>query len=192
VNETTNGLERFAQVALADDGAFVVAFSHTAGLTHDLKGRKGGTRASPAIVMDPLPTANGPGIDTMGNGVFEPGETQVLQTAWINDTNEAVASIFGQTPLFSGPPGADYTINDDTAFYDVLPTGSGQELHPGERLLLGHRVRSAHPPDAALGRHVPGNTNMSLPHTWVLPSGQELSRRAAGQQLLPVHRDHLP
>jgi len=172
VNETTNGLERFAQVALADDGAFVVAFSHTAGLTHDLKGRKGGTRASPEIVMDPLPTANGPGIDTMGNGVFEPGETQVLQTAWINDTNEAVASIFGQTPLFSGPPGADYTINDDTAFYDVLPTGVAKSCIQENDC---YSVTVSDPPtrptqhwDATFQE----NTNMSLPHTWVLHLGK--------------------
>ena len=70
--------------------------------------------------MDPLPTAVVPGGQHMGNGVFEPGETQILQTAWINDTNEGVESILGQTPLFTGPAGADYTINDDTAFYDVF------------------------------------------------------------------------
>jgi hypothetical protein len=122
VSQSTTTLNRDPEVSLSDDGAFVVAFS-SEDLTNPLKGVKGGTRSSPSIVMDPLPTLAGPGIDTMGNGVFEPGESQVLRTAWINDTSEAVVSILGQAAAFTGPPGADYTIDDDTAFYDELPTG---------------------------------------------------------------------
>ena len=64
--------------------------------------------------------------DTSGNGVFEPGETQVLHTAWVNDTAELVEGIIGQTELFTGPFGPTYTINDDMATYDVLPTGQSK------------------------------------------------------------------
>jgi hypothetical protein len=172
VNQTTGGQQARPEVSLGDDGAFVVAFASGAGLSHELLGVKGGTRASPSIVMDPLPTADGPGGPNMGNGVFEPGETQVLETAWINDTNEAVESIFGQASSFTGPPGADYTINDDQALYDVLPTGVPksciQENDCYSVTVSNPATRPVQHWDAVFQEQ----TNMSLPHTWVLHLGE--------------------
>jgi hypothetical protein len=108
----------------------------------------------------------------MGNGVFEPGETQVLQTAWINDTNEAVVSILGLAASFGGPPGADYTVNDDTAFYDALPTGVAksciQENDCYSVTVSDPVTRPAQHWDAAFQEE----TNMSLPHTWELHMGE--------------------
>jgi hypothetical protein len=158
--------------SLADDGSFVVAFDSGSGGAYDVKGRKGGTRASPSIVMDPLPTLGSPSGDTMGNGVFEPGESQTLQTAWINDTNEAVESILGQAALFTGPPGADYTIVDDTAFYDVLPTGVAKScIEESDCYVVtvsDPAVRPVQHWDAVFEEQ----TNMSLPHTWMLHLGK--------------------
>jgi len=172
INQTTTDSQHDPQVSLGDDGSFVVAFTSASGLTQPLKAVKGGTRSSPEIVMDPLPTLTGPGIDTMGNSVFEPGETQILQTAWINDTNEVVESILGQTPLFTGPPGADYTINDDTAFYDALPTGVAksciQENDCYSVTVSDPAVRPLQHWDAVFQEQ----TNMSLPHTWTLHLGK--------------------
>jgi hypothetical protein len=172
VNQATTGEETHPEVSLTDDGAFVVAFTTRYGLNRYLNGVKGGTRSSPEIVMDPLPSLAGPGIDTMGNGVFEPGETQVLQTAWINDTNESVVSILGQASSFTGPLGADYTINDDTAFYDVLPTGVSksciQENDCYSVTVSDPATRPAQHWDAQFQEQ----TNMSLPHTWVLHLGR--------------------
>ena len=108
----------------------------------------------------------------MGNGVFEPGETQVLQTAWINDTDEVVESILGRSPLFTGPFGADYTINDDTAFYDVLPTGVSKScIEENDCFSVTVSDPSPRPVqhwDALFQEY----TNMSLPHTWVLHLGK--------------------
>jgi hypothetical protein len=156
--------------SLADDGSFVVAFDSGSGGAYDVKGRKGGVRASPQIVMDPLPTADGPG-DTMGNGVFEPGETQVLETAWINDSNEAVESILGTGPLFTGPPGASYTVNDDTAFYDVLPTGVSKSCIEENDCFSVTVSNPASRPVQHWDALFQEDTNMSLPHTWVLHMG---------------------
>ena len=172
VNQTTTGAQSSPAVSLADDGAFVVAFTHDPGLNRELKGVKGGTRSSPEIVMDPLPSLAGPGIDTMGNGVFEPGESQVLRTAWTNDTNEAVVSILGQASSFTGPSGADYTIDDDTAFYDVLPTGVSKsciEENDCFAVTVSNPItRPAQHWDARFQEQ----TNMSLPHTWVIHLGE--------------------
>ena len=49
-----------------------------------------------------------------GNGVFEPGETLVLETAWVNDSAGDVA-VSGLAPLLNGPFGPAYTINHNTA-----------------------------------------------------------------------------
>jgi hypothetical protein len=172
VNQITTGAQAFAKLSLADDGSFVVAFSSDSGPAHDLKGMKGGTRASPEIVMDPLPTIGSPAGDTMGNGVFEPGETQILRTAWINDTAEVVESILGQAPLFTGPFGADYTINDDTAFYDVLPTGVAKSCIQ-ENDCYSVSVSNPIPrPVQHWDARLQEETNMSLPHTWVLHLGE--------------------
>jgi len=158
---------------LADNGSFVVAFSSGSAGGYDIKGRKGGVRASPEIVMDPLPTADGPG-DTMGNGVFEPGETQVLQTAWINDSAEAVESILGTGPLFTGPPGANYTVNDDTAFYDVLPTGVSKSCIEENDCFSVTVSNPASRPVQHWDALFQEDTNMSLPHTWVIHLGKSL------------------
>ena len=157
---------------LADNGSFVVAFSSGSGGAYDIKGRKNGVRASPQIVMDPLPTLAAPAGDTMGNGVFEPGETQVLQTAWINDSAEAVESILGTGPLFTGPSGANYTVNDDTAFYDVLPTGVSKSCIE-EADCFSVTVSDAIPrPVQHWDALFQEDTNMSLPHTWVIHLGE--------------------
>jgi len=166
VSQSTTSFHRDPEVSLSDDGAFVVAFSNP-DLTNPLRGVKGGTRASPSIVMDPVPALAGPGI-TMGNGVFEPGESQIFRTAWINDTNEAVVSILGQAASFTGPPGADYTIDDDTAFYDELPTGVSKSCIEENDCFAVTVSNPATRPVQHWDARFQEQTNMSLPHTWVI------------------------
>jgi len=176
VNQTTTDSQSDPQVSLTDDGAFVVAFTSKSGLNRDMKGVKGGTRSSPEIVMDPAPpVASGPGVPTLGNGVFEPGESQVLRTAWINDTTEAVVSIAGTATSFTGPPGADYTIDDGTAFYDALPTGVSKSCSDENDCYSVTVSNPATRPVQHWDALFQEQTNMSLPHTWVIHLGESFA-----------------
>ena len=51
------------------------------------------------------PTARG--LD--GNGVFETGETAILQPSWRNDSGGVQVSVAGAVSNFSGPVGPTYT-----------------------------------------------------------------------------------
>jgi len=181
VNELTADDQLGAWPSLADNGSFVVAFT-TGALGGDVKGRKNGVRASPAIVMDPLPELVGPAGDTMGNDVFEPGESQVLRTAWVNDSDEAVESILGESSLFSGPAGANYTIDDGTALYDALPTGVSKSCVAENDC---YAVTVSNPitrPVQHWDALFQEQTNMSLSHTWVIHLGESFPDVPSGHQ----------
>ncbi len=112
-----------AHPALADDGSFVVAW--TGGGSYDLedvKGRKSAIRAAAAINLDAGSGLGAQPSAAAGNGVFEPGETLVLETAWVNDSAGDVA-VSGMAPLLNGPFGPTYTINDNTASYGTIAAG---------------------------------------------------------------------
>ena len=172
INELTTGAQIRPRPSLADDGSWVIAFT---------SGPESRQRCNGAEVRGSGEPGDRDGSgaggecsrgSTMGNGVFEPGETQILRTAWINDTSEVVESILGQAPLFTGPPGADYTINDDTALYDVLPTGVSKSCIE-ENDCFSVTVSDAIPrPVQHWDALFQEDTNMSLPHTWVLHLGK--------------------
>jgi len=173
INQITADSQVRARPSLADDGSFVATFASASGIgvVGAVKGRKSGARAAREIVMDAqsLTLAEG---DTSGNGVFEPGETQVLQTAWINDTAEVVDGILGQSELFTGPFGATYTINDGEALYDVLPTGQSKSCID-EADCFSVTVSDAIPrPVQHWDALFQEDTNMSVHHTWVLHLGE--------------------
>jgi hypothetical protein len=172
INQITTGSQIRPQPSLANNGEWIVAFQSDADGDFDVKARKTGVRASPEIVMDPPEAATTEGGSTLGNGVFEPGETQILRTAWINDTAEAVVDILGFTEVFTGPFGPTYTINDDAATYNALPTGQSKSCID-EADCISVTVNDAIPRpvqhwDALLEEY----TNMSLRHTWVLHLGE--------------------
>jgi hypothetical protein len=73
---------------------------------------------SPAVMqVDSLPN---PGD---GNFVFEPGETAAIIPSWENLSTFALTPS-GQASGFTGPPGADYTILNDSVSYGTIPPGS--------------------------------------------------------------------
>ncbi len=180
VNEITTGLQRRARPSLAHDGSFVVAWNSGSASTYDIKGRKSGARAAPEIVMDPgkAPTIQADPIDSpdggssFGNGVFEPGETQLLQTAWVNDTAADVLLVTGSSPLFTGPAGADYTINDNQALYDTIPAGQTKSCAPSGDCYSVTVSDPAVRPIAHWDTLFQETVSLSLPHTWVLHIGE--------------------
>src|SRR4030095_4046297 len=56
------------------------------------------------------------------NGRRAPGERAETRTAWANDSTEGVP-LSGTAPLFSGPAGATYMLEDGNADYGVVAAG---------------------------------------------------------------------
>jgi S-layer homology domain len=54
------------------------------------------------------------------NGVFEPGETVVVEPSWENPPSDS-AALAGVASAFGGPAGATYSISDGSASYGAPP-----------------------------------------------------------------------
>ena len=184
VNEITTGPQSRGRPSLADDGSFVVAFNDGVVFDADVKGRKSGARAAPAITVDPsLEVPSAPSGGSNANRVFEPGETVVLHTAWVNDTAADVIAVVGSSPLFTGPAGADYTLDNDGALYDTIPAGQTKSCAEsgGECFIVtvsDPAVRPVQHWDARLQETL----TLSLPHTWVLHIGESFPDVPADHQ----------
>ena len=61
-------------------------------------------------------------VDSLGNGVLEPGELATVQPSWRNTGLEPVAAS-GAASGFGGPAGPSYTLADDTSLYGTIPVG---------------------------------------------------------------------
>jgi hypothetical protein len=173
VNDFTTDDKSRPRPSLTDDGSFVVAWTSGYGFEYDVKARKTGARAAPEITVDPpLEVGSSPMGGSLGNRVFEAGETLVPRTAWVNDTGADVLSVAGSAPLFTGPPGANYTLHDDTALYDTIPAGQTKScIVSGDCYSVtvsDPAVRPVQHWDALLQETL----NLSLPHTWVLHLGE--------------------
>ena len=175
VNEFTTDFFKFrARPSLTDDGSFVIAWTSSAGKgANEVLARKTGARAAPAITVDaPLELGSAPAGGPLFNRVFEPGETVIPWTAWTNDTGADVLSVAGSAPLFTGPPGAVYTLNDNTALYDTVPAGETKSCAVSADCysvtVSDPAVRPVQHWDTLLQETL----NLSLPHTWVLHVGE--------------------
>jgi S-layer homology domain len=171
VNAVTTHRQVEPHPSLADDGSFVVAFKTGLNDLDQVKGRKSAVRAAPEIVVDADPgLASSPGA-APGNGVFEPGETQILKTAWVNDSSTLAVDVFSQSELFTGPPGAEYTLNVGLANYDTFPAGQTTSCVDPDCFSVtvsAPAVRPIQHWDALLQE----NFSLSIPHTWVLHIGE--------------------
>jgi len=187
VNDFTTDFKFRARPSLTDDASFVIAWTSSAGKgANEVKARKTAVRAAPAIVMDPNEALSSPaGGSGLGNGVFEPGETQVPRTAWVNDSGADVLSVAGSAPQFIGPAGAVYTINDNAALYDTIPAGQTKSCIAAGNCysvtVSDPAVRPVQHWDALLQETL----NLSLPHTWVIHLGESFPDVPTGHQFYP-------
>ena len=171
--DTATGNIHNPRPSLAKDGSFVVAWTTADGGEYNVVARKTAVRAAPAIVMDPNIAVSSPsGGSAFGNGVFEPGETQVLRTAWVNDSALDVILVAGSSPLFTGPPGADYTTNDNEALYDTIPPGQTASCIDGADCYSVTVSNPAVRPVPHWDALFQETLSLSLPHTWVLHLGE--------------------
>ncbi len=102
-----------------------------------------------------------------GNGVWEPGETLTLRFTWANPSAQPTSDT-GTASGFTGPPGAVYTLADNTGVYPSLPAngqGSCTDCY-----LAQVEAPSGRPQlhwDATLTETLTGNTQA----TWLLHLG---------------------
>jgi hypothetical protein len=178
VNDFTTDFKFRARPSLTDDASFAIAWTSSAGKgANNILARKTGARAAPSIFVDvPISigsSPNGGGGGSAFNGVFEPGETVIPLTAWTNDTAADVNSVSGTSPLFTGPPGADYTLNVNTASYGTLPAGQTTScIVDCYSVTVSDPVARPAPHWDALLQET---LNLSLPHTWVLHIGESFA-----------------
>jgi hypothetical protein len=185
VNEITTGYQFHPDVGVARDGTFVVSWTGGLGLhAFDVKGRKSGVRAAPQIELDPP----GDGLSSpnaiTGNGVWEPGETVIPRTAWVNDTATDV-ELSGAAPLFTGPAGADYTLNDAAANYQTIAGGATASCFDADDCysitVSAPAVRPVQHWDAFLQETL----SIGVPKTWTLHIGESFPDVLPGEPFYP-------
>ncbi len=173
--------------ALADNGSFVVAWTsifdsgyYEEVYYHEVMARKSGVHAAPRIELDPGAGA-APGV--AGNGVFEPGETLMVRTAWVNDTNADVA-LAGAATLLTGPAGASYTINDAVASYGTIAAGQSASCTNGgdcySVTVSAPALRPVQHWDVRLQESLGG-----VPKTWTLHIGKSFADVPTGNPFYP-------
>jgi hypothetical protein len=118
-----------------------------------------------------LSTDARPGGASDQNGVFEPGETAVVEPSWENAPGGG-ASLSGSASGFAGPSGAAYTIADASAAYGAPAAGAPASCFDagGDCYLLSVSNPASRPAihwDAGFTETVNGNAAK----TWVLHLG---------------------
>ena len=171
VNEITTGYQFHPDAGVARDGTFVVSW--TGGLEQhafDVKGRKSGVRAATQIESIPADVGSSPNGNT-GNGVWEPGETVIPRTAWVNDTSAGV-ELSGSSPLLTGPAGADYTLDESAADYQTIAAGATASCFDQDDCysitVSAPTVRPVQHWDALLQETL----SIGVPKTWTLHIGE--------------------
>ena len=123
VNTTTAGNQYGSHAAINDSGTFVVTWASPDSSYYGVVARRSGAQAAAMITVDPgalrgSESSSGVG----GNGVLEPGESALVATAWANQGESSLA-LTGIASSFTGPAGANYTLDDAIADYGVVAAG---------------------------------------------------------------------
>jgi hypothetical protein len=70
------------------------------------------------------------GFTVGGNGVFEPGETNVITPSWLNCSTLGAATT-ATASAFAGPGTSTYTIDDNSADYGTIGAGAAANCSAG-------------------------------------------------------------
>jgi hypothetical protein len=126
INTYTTGAQTLPRVATSRRGDFVVEWSslNEDGSNYGVFGRRAAMAAAPSIAVDAHASSGSSNV----NGVLEPGETVMVETAWHN-SGGAPHAITGTSPDFSGPAGATYTLTDAAADYGSIGAGATRDCH---------------------------------------------------------------
>jgi hypothetical protein len=110
VNTQTVGTQTRAVLSSDGVGNLVVAWEDRSGNGRIVGRRFGG------LTPDALK------VDTLGNGVLEPGESVEVAPAWLN-TNSTAQTFSATLFDMAGPPPATYIITDSTGSYGTVVSG---------------------------------------------------------------------
>jgi hypothetical protein len=121
VNTYTTGPQARPAIAVDDRGQFVIAWD-SEGQDDPSSGiiaRRFGFPDAAAAKVDQTLS----GGSSNHNGVLEPGERVVFDTAWHNPGTSSL-DLQGTLSNLTGPSGPDYTIDDATASYGLISNGN--------------------------------------------------------------------
>jgi hypothetical protein len=104
--------------AVVTGGAERYRISYLGGTGNDVLLKAGPAASAQALNIDPVGGAGGD-----GNGVFEPGETVLVEPSWKNEASNSI-DLTGAASNFGGPAGATYTITDASAAYGTISPGA--------------------------------------------------------------------
>lgn len=82
-----------------------------------------GNNVSLATSFPSLDVNAATGVAANLNGVLEPGETVLFETAWTNVSASSIAGVTGTVTSFTGPAGATYSIADGAAAFGTIASG---------------------------------------------------------------------
>ena len=147
-----------------------------------------GSLAGASLKLD----VHGSGGSSNLNGVLEPGESVVVEPAWLN-ISAASLGLTGTASLFEGPPagGTTYTIVDGAADYGTLAAGTSGDCFAATQDCYELAVSGPRPVphwDAIFAESLSVDPGQDLDSA----HRRELWRRADPERLLPAHREHLP
>jgi len=165
---TTNG-QKLPRVATSRRGDFAVEWASLGqdGSNYGVFGRRSALSAASAIAVDAHASSGASNV----NGVLEPGETVMVETAWHN-SGGAPHALTGTSPDFSGPAGATYTLGDAAADYGNVGAGATGDCHTAtgdcyEVTVSNPAVRPAPHWDTQLQETL----SAAAPKTWILHVG---------------------
>lgn len=116
-------------------------------------------------------------VDTLGNGIFEHGETVVFAPTWQNNESTTV-SLAGTVSNFTGPAPANYTILDNQADYGSIPSGSSSNCTTTNNCyILNVSVPTSRPThwDATIDETVSGMFSLAPTNTWTIHMGNSFN-----------------
>ena len=123
VNQFTDGSQLNPVVALNAGGASILAW-HGEGPDRELLWTNVYARRLPSAAPAELNVDRHPASGTTSNvnGVLEAGETVRVEPVFLNGLTSPL-DLAGNASAFTGPPGAAYAIEDDSAGYGEIPVG---------------------------------------------------------------------
>ena len=188
INSYTTGNQFLPAVASDARGGFVATWIAEGNQDGDQRGvARRRMNLLPATMGVDAHSATGTLSDA--DGVLEPGETVVVETAWQNVSNAGIA-LTGSGSAITGPPGGVYNLSDTAADYGTIPKGATVSCYDGSATHDCYRVRvtGTRPAthwDVSFREDV--STNGGNP--WTLHVGRQLHRRSAVAALLQEDRD---
>ncbi len=169
INAFTTGTQLLPRVAVSPRGDFVAIWSSLGqdGDSYGVYGRRSALSAASSIQVDAHPST---GVSNV-NGMLEPGETVIAETAWMN-SGATSQSFTGAAPSFTGPAGATYGLDDATADYGSVAAGAtascfGASGNCYEVTVSNPASRPATHWDVTLQE----NLSAATPKTWTLHVG---------------------